>query len=66
MQRNKATAVPFGGAIAELDYRSDFASRIQYHVPRQLCDLVRAQAGLDRQENDDAIAFRISGRGGVD
>ena len=66
VERNQATTIVFGGVIPELDQRSDFTGRIEHHVPRQVGDLAGAQAGLDRQENDDTVAFRISGRGGVD
>jgi hypothetical protein len=32
LKRNQAATVVFGGVIPELDYRSDFSSRIEHHV----------------------------------
>ena len=52
--------------IPKFDDRSDLAPRIQDHLPRELRDLARAQAGFDGEQNDDDVSVRVPAGGGVD
>jgi hypothetical protein len=50
--------------ITKLDHRTDVAGWIEYHVPRQVCDLACAQAGFRRQQDNYSIADRMAGASG--
>ena len=41
--------------------RRYLATRVEHHVPGEFGDFAGAQASFHRQENDDAIAKRVSG-----
>jgi hypothetical protein len=43
----------------------DLPTGVENHVPGEFGDFAGAQASLYREENDDAIAKRVSGRAGV-
>jgi hypothetical protein len=60
MQRNRPAATFLRSGIVELDVACDAALGVDHHQPGQLGDLAAAQAGLDRQQNHDAIAIRVS------
>ena len=66
MHRNDPAAALLGGAVAQLDDAADPPGRIEHHVPGQVGDLARPQAGLGRQQHDHAIAQRIAGAAGKD
>ena len=65
MKGNGAAAFLLGGPVAQFDHGRKLAARVEHHVPGEFGDFAGTQASLDRQENDDTIAERISGRAGV-
>jgi hypothetical protein len=65
MQRDAATTAFFSGVVAQLDAAADLASRTDHHVPRQVGYLTGPQAGLGRQQHDDAVTQGIAHAIGV-
>ena len=49
----------------QLDIWRDVPTRIDDHRPRQICDFPGAEPCFDRQQDNNAIANWVSGRGGV-
>ena len=45
--------------------RRNLAARVEHHIPGEFGDFAGTQASLHREENDDPIAKRVSGRTGV-
>ena len=60
VQGDAAAAAVLGGAIQQLQHGADGAARRQHHVPGRLGDLAGAQAGLDRQQDHDAVAVGVA------
>ena len=59
--------LPFLAALSRSSRTlADPPGRIEHHVPGQVGDLARAQAGLGRQQHDHAVAQRVSGAAGKD
>ena len=61
-----AAAAVLGGAIPQFENAADPPGRIERHVPGQVRNLARPQAGLGRQQHDHAIAQRVAGAAGKD
>ena len=57
MHRDAPTAALLGDGVADREAIGDPPARVEHHRPVEPGDLAGAQAGLDRQQDDDAVAF---------
>ncbi len=65
MQRDRPAASLLCRGVVEFDMARDAALGVDHHRPCQLGDLAGAKAGLDRQQDHDAIALGISAVSGA-
>lgn len=62
VQRNYSSGVALAGSILKPDGRPDLPVGICDHLPRQRRDFLGPKARLDRQEEDNSVPERVSGR----
>jgi hypothetical protein len=62
MEGNNPATFLFCDPIFQRDDSSNLASWIGDHGPGQARDLASAEASFHRQQDDDAVASRLSGR----
>ena len=64
VQRDQSAAPFLGCAIVQFDRGRNPTTRIQHHLPSDVGDFFRAEAGLDREQDQNAIAFGTRGSSG--